>query len=102
MKIAIGICNKTAGRCSSLGCFRAYNSKTKNFEEYEDIETELIAFFNCGECIEGKEGKLDNMAKRLAKEGVDRVHIGHCALKCIDIIRPKFEDLGLIVVEGTH
>lgn len=102
MKIAIGTCNKSAGKCSSAGCFRAYNSKTKHFEDYKDIETELIAFFNCAQCIEGKEEKLYSIAEKLKNEGVERVHIGSCALKCIDKIRPIFEKQEIEIIEGTH
>ncbi len=102
MKIAIVTCNKSAGKCSSMGCFRAYNSRTKAFEIYKDMETELIAFSNCGECVEGKEGKLDKIVERLAKEGVNKVHIGNCALKCVELIRPKFENMSIEIVEGSH
>ncbi|HLR20991.1 MAG TPA: CGGC domain-containing protein [Tissierellaceae bacterium] len=106
MKIAIGMCGKTSGKCSSMGCFRAYNNKDKHFTVYKDIETELMAFFSCNLCFENGEEKLNNIANRLKKNRVDKLHLGACALKCkedrLKEIKKVFIDLGIDVVEGTH
>ena len=50
MKIAIGICEKINGKCSTMGCFRTYNNKEKHFSQYKNIETELISLFSCNIC----------------------------------------------------
>lgn len=106
MKIAIGMCGKTSGRCSTVGCFRAYNNKTKHFEVYKDIETELIAFFNCNLCFEDGEEKLKKVAVKLKENGVDKLHLGACSVKCkednLEEIKKVFTDLGIIIIEGTH
>ncbi|NLI66429.1 MAG: CGGC domain-containing protein, partial [Tissierellia bacterium] len=56
IKIAIGVCEKINGRCSSMGCFKAYNKKDKHFERYQDTDVDLQAFFSCNICsTESKE-----------------------------------------------
>lgn len=108
MKIAIGICGKTSGRCSSMGCFKAFNNRDKNFAIYkeENIEPELLAFFSCNLCFEGREEKLGEIAGRLKENNVERVHLGKCALKCkegrYEEIRDTFTKLGIEIIEGTH
>ena len=64
MKLAIGICGKTSGRCSSVGCFKAYNNKDKHFTAYKDIETELLAFFSCNLCFEDGEEKFKEYTRQ--------------------------------------
>lgn len=67
MKIAIGICGKTSGRCSSMGCFKAYNSIDKHFAIYkeEGIETELLSFFSCNLCFEKRQDEENNGEEKL-------------------------------------
>src|SRR5699024_12691608 len=78
----------------------------KHFTVYKDIETELMAFFSCNLCFENGEEKLNNIANRLKKNRVDKLHLGACALKCkedrLKEIKKVFIDLGIDVVEGTH
>lgn len=106
MKIAIGMCGKTSGKCSTMGCFRAYNNKDKHFQAYKDIDTELIAFFNCNLCFEDGEEKLSNIARRLKDNEVEKLHLGACSVKCkadnLEEIKKTFTDLGIDVIEGTH
>lgn len=89
-----------------MGCFRAYNNRTKHFEQYENIDTELIAFFNCNLCFEDGEEKLSKIASRLKDNQVDRLHLGNCAVKCkedrLEDIKKTFIDLQIDLVEGTH
>lgn len=105
-KIAILICNKTSGKCSSMGCFRAYNNKEKAFEKYLDEDVELAAFFSCARCFEEKEEKIYSIAQRLKDNGIETVHFGACAINCkadrYEENRKIFEDLGIEVIEGTH
>lgn len=106
MKIAIGMCGKTSRKCSTMGCFRAYNNKDKHFEVYKDIETELISFFNCHLCFEDGEENLLKIAKRLKDNNLEKLHLGACAVKCkennLEEIKKIFIDLGIEVIEGTH
>lgn len=106
MKIAIGMCGKTSGRCSTMGCFRAYNNKDKHFTVYKDIDTELISFFSCNMCFQDGEEKLKNIAKRLDDNKVEKLHLGVCAVKCkednLKEIKEVFTDLDIDIIEGTH
>lgn len=106
MKLGIGICEKVNGVCSSMGCFKAYNKKTKHFEPYKDIETELMSFFTCNVCsAENFEG-LERIANKLKDEDIKVVHFGACTLKCeannLDEIKKVFSSRNIQVVEGTH
>lgn len=104
MKIAIGMCGKTSGKCSAMGCFRAYNNKDKYFKVYKDVDTELISFFSCNLCFEDGERKLRNIAERLKKNQAEVLHLGICAVRCregrLEEIKEIFADLD--IVEGTH
>lgn len=106
MKIAICICNKVSGRCSSMGCFRAYNNKDKHFSEYKDIETELIAYFSCNLCEIDSSENLEKISKKLKDEGIDRLHLGHCLVNCkserYEEIKEIFLSKDIEIVEGTH
>lgn len=104
MKIAIGTCEKTS--CSTMGCFRAYNNKDKHFEQYKDMETDLVSFFRCNICSKESKEKVIEIAERLKNEGVERIHLGVCAVKCkadnLSEIKEIFESIDIDVVEGTH
>ena len=106
MKIAIGMCGKISGKCSTMGCFKAYNNKDKHFTVYKDIETELISFFNCNMCFEDGVEKLKNIAEKLRDNEVDKLHLGACSVKCkagnLKEIKEVFTDLNIDIVEGTH
>ena len=106
MKIAIGMCGKTSGRCSTMGYFKAYNNKTKHFERYKDIDTELMSFFSCNLCYEDGQEKLEKIAGKLKDNEIEKLHLGACAVKCkednLEEIKKVFIDLGIDVIEGTH
>ena len=106
MKLAIAICENINGRCSSMGCFRAYNNKEKHFERYKDMETQLLAYFSCSICSTDSKENLTKIANKLKDSGVDVVHLGACAVKCkadrLDEIKEIFTTLNMQVIEGTH
>ena len=106
MKIAISMCGKTSGRCSTMGCFKAYNNKDKHFLVYQGLDTELLAFFNCNMCFEDGEEKLHKIARKLQENKVEKLHLGACAVKCkegnLEKIKKVFTDLDIVVIEGTH
>lgn len=106
IKIAIGVCKKINGRCSSMGCFKAYNKKDKHFERYEDIDTELQAFFSCNICSTESKENITTLATRLKDANVKIIHLGACAVKCkadkLLEIKEVFTSMDIEVVEGTH
>lgn len=106
MKLAIGICERVNGVCSTSGCFRAYNNKSAHFEEYKDQDTSLLAFFTCQFCSSQSWKGLEKISKRLEKNQVERVHLGACAVKCkaglLEEIKEVFQNRNISLVEGTH
>lgn len=106
MKIAIGICEKINGRCSTKGCFKAYNNKDKHFSRYKDSDVELQAFFSCNICSSESKENITTIAARLKEHGVERIHLGACAVKCkadkLLEIKEVFTSMDMDVIEGTH
>lgn len=105
-KIAIGVCEKINGRCSSMGCFRAYNNKDKHFSIYKDKDIELQAFFSCNICSSESKENITTLATRLKEADVETVHLGACAVKCKanrqSEIKEVFASMDINLVEGTH
>lgn len=106
MKIAICNCERVIGRCSSMGCFRCFNDKSKHFSRYEGKEVILSAYNYCNGCSSGSFDDLEKIASRMADGGISIVHLGPCALKCptgkLDTIKEVFLSKGMDLVEGTH
>lgn len=104
--MAIGTCEKTNGACSTMGCFRAYNNRDKHFSEYKDIDTDLVSFFTCDICSKETKENIIKVAKKLKNEGVERIHLGACAVKCkadnLAEIKEVFTSMDIEVIEGTH
>lgn len=103
--IAILTCNKMTYKCSGIGCFDAFNNRTKAFERYGDEDIVLRTFFHCNGCdkdfAEENHYKLEQLKKR-------NVTIIHMAL-CIDVECYRYNEIkqhiiskGFQVVEGTH
>ncbi|MBU3144108.1 CGGC domain-containing protein [Clostridium sp. CF012] len=106
MKIAIGVCEKINGICTTMGCFKALNNKEKHFSMYGNEKLELMSFFTCDACSNNSAENLINIAGKLEKEGVKRLHLGVCIVKCetqrTKEIKEIFEKYHIEVVEGTH
>lgn len=106
MKIAIGICEKINGICTTMGCFEAFNKKTKHFSSYKEDNLELISFFTCDMCSKNSKENLINIAKKFKKAKVQKLHLGICIVKCEakknDTIKEIFKEYNLEVIEGTH
>lgn len=100
------ICNRVSGKCSSMGCFNAYNNKEATFERYKDQDVRLEAYAACARCVEEKEEKILSIAERFKEKGVEIVHFGICAVNCKEDLHEDtakmFTDLGIEVVERTH
>ena len=106
LKIAIGVCEKINGRCSSMWCFQAYNKKHKHFERYQDTDVDLQAFFSCNICSSESKENITTLATRLKDADVKIIHLGACAVKCkadkLLEIKEVFTSMDMEVVEGTH
>ena len=63
MKIAILNCLNANDVCAGASCLKAFNSKSRHFEQYGDTPLELVAFARCSGCEagidEGFREKLD-------------------------------------------
>lgn len=106
MKIAIGVCEKINGTCSTMGCFRAFNNRDKHFTIYKDEDVELMTFFSCNMCSSGSDEHLTKVAEKLKDEGIVNLHLGKCAVKCkagkLEEIKAVFQKCNITVIEGTH
>ncbi|MFX0547755.1 CGGC domain-containing protein [Hathewaya histolytica] len=106
MKIAIGVCERINGICTTMGCFRAFNNRDKTFSGYKNQELELVSFFTCEACSNKSDENLINIAKKLEAEGVQKLHLGVCIVKCeverLKEIKSIFEKYHIEVIEGTH
>ncbi|WP_051986381.1 CGGC domain-containing protein [Clostridium amazonitimonense] len=106
MKIAIGVCEKINGICTTMGCFKALNNRDKNFSIYKNEDLELVSFFTCEACSNDSEENLMNIAEKLEQAGVQKLHLGVCIVKCeaerTKEIKSIFEKHHIEVVEGTH
>lgn len=104
MKIAIGVCERVVGVCTTSPCFKHFNAKTKHFEQYEGSEVELSSFFICQACSAESFEFLEKAAGRFSDADVKKVHLGACALKCEDIekIIEIFGGYDIEVHKGTH
>ncbi len=106
MKLAICICERVTGKCSTMGCFKTYNNKEKYFSQYKDTNTELIALFSCNICSTNSTGDIITIAERLKNSEVHSIHLGACAVNCkadkLDEVKEIFTSIGISVVEGTH
>lgn len=106
MDIAICVCGRVQGKCSSMGCFKAYNNLDKHFEQYKEEGATLHAYFMCQHCISGEDTYLKDMAVKLKDQGVKQVHFGKCAVGCKAGLKDEnksfFQEQGLKIIEGTH
>lgn len=106
MNIAIGICEKVNGICTTMGCFKAFNNKDKHFKVYEEEDVILSSFFTCQICSSGSQEWLKELANRLVKKEVYTIHIGKCVVKCKankkEEITNIFKSENIKVIEGTH
>ncbi|MBU3133126.1 CGGC domain-containing protein [Clostridium gasigenes] len=106
MKIAIGVCEKINGICTTMGCFKALNNREKNFSIYKNENLELMSFFTCDSCSSNSDENLINIARKLEQAGVQKLHLGVCIVKCqiqrTEEIKEIFKRYNIEVVEGTH
>lgn len=111
-KIAILTClNSVGNNCTGASCLAAFNNRSGAFQQYQDEDLQLAAFFQCNGCdkdfqnMDGMKEKID----RILKIRPDAVHLGVCTLKkdagrCgnIEAMTDIFRAHGLSVINGTH
>lgn len=106
MKIAIGICEKINGICTTMGCFKALNGREKSFSIYREKNLELISFFTCNACSNNSYENLIGIAQKLEEGAVKTLHLGVCIVRCeagrTKEIKEIFENASIKVIEGTH
>ncbi|WP_069681260.1 CGGC domain-containing protein [Clostridium taeniosporum] len=106
MKIAIGVCEKINGICTTMGCFKALNNREKSFSVYKNENLELMSFFTCDACSNNSDENLISIAEKLEQAGVKKLHLGVCIVKCetkrTNEIKAIFEKYNIEVIEGTH
>lgn len=112
-KIAILTCLNACSVCTGAGCLRAFHEKTGGFARYADEPLQLAAFFHCPGCGKSPaadDGTLEKL-ERLEKIGVQRVHVGVCAMQDAKqgVLCPNMEALtdllrqrGMEIILGTH
>lgn len=110
MKIAILNCLKANEVCAGAACLKAFNSKTRHFEQYGDAPLELVAMARCNGCSAGIDKGFREKLDRIVSEGADTVHLGVCTVhhdtkqECPTITQAAeyLESKGLRIVRGTH
>lgn len=112
-KIVILTCKKASRVCTGAACLKAFNQKTKTFEQYRDEPIELEAFFQCNGCDENGEGiwdeGMEEKTERLLSIHPDAVHMGVCtkrkdSSRCptIQRVADRLKEQGAVLVDGTH
>ena len=103
--IAIMVCNKVTCECAGVGCFKAFNEKSKAFEIYKNEDVKLCGFFHCNGCGKDLNKELDYKINQLHNLNVDTVHMA----LCIDVECSRYSDIedflknnGFTVVRGSH
>ncbi|WP_142413675.1 CGGC domain-containing protein [Hathewaya massiliensis] len=105
MNIAILVCNKMTYECAAVGCFEAFNNKSKAFEIYKGKEVILKSLFHCNGCGKDLEKEMEYKIKQLKNLNVETIHMARCIeVECnrYDKIKNFFEEKGFKVVKGSH
>lgn len=110
MKIAILNCLKANEVCAGAACLKAYNSKTRHFEQYREEPLELVAMARCNGCEAGIDKGFQEKLDRMVSEGAQAVHLGVCTIQhetkaeCPTITQAAayLESKGIRIVRGTH
>ena len=110
MKIAMLNCLNANEVCAAAGCLRAFNTRTRHFEEYGDTPLELVAMARCNGCGKGVDKGFREKLDRIVSEGAGVCHLGVCTrhgedrAECRTITEAAayLEQKGLRIVRGTH
>ncbi len=86
-KIGIINCYDVSTRCSSSGCFKAFNERKGSFKDYEE-NTQLISYVHCNGCSEKSVQQVLLRAQAMKNVGVSVIHLATCIKKRC----PKYEE----------
>ena len=108
-RIAVMVCRETTDGCTGAACFWAFDTKYKNFAQYQDspVPVKLWGFFHCNGCDSDwdSDEKMKKKLNRLKEEGVEKVHLGVCICRhCphLDRICSRLEKWEIPYEKGTH
>ena len=111
MKIAILNCLKANDVCTGGSCLRAFNARTKHFEQYKDEkDLELVALARCNGCDAGIDKGFEEKLQYIVDSGAEVCHVGVCTVKretgkecpVITEALERLEKHGIKAVRGTH
>ena len=111
MKIAILNCLKANDVCTGGSCLRAFNTRTRHFEQYkEETELELVALARCNGCEAGIDEGFEEKLQYIVDSGAEVCHVGVCTVKretgkecpVITEALKRLEARGIRAVRGTH
>ena len=110
MKIAMINCLKANEVCTGAGCLKAFNGRTKHFEQYAGTDLELVSMARCNGCEAGIDEGFKEKLDRIISIGAEVCHVGVCTVRkdlgreC-PVITEALEYLqehGVKAVRGTH
>ena len=110
MKIAMLNCLKANEVCGAASCLKAFNSKTRHFEQYGEEPLTLVSLARCNGCEAGIDAGFTEKLDRMIQEGAQVCHVGVCTKRhgtgeeCPTITKAAayLEEKGLRIVRGTH
>ena len=110
MKIAMLNYLKANEVCGAASCLKAFNTKTRHFEQYGEEPLTLVALARCNGCGTGIDAGFTEKLDRMVLEGAEVVHLGVCTKKhgteeeCPTITEAAayLEGKGVRIVRGTH
>ncbi|MCT4631245.1 MAG: CGGC domain-containing protein [Firmicutes bacterium] len=77
-KIAMMICGEVSKKCTSNGCFRAFNDKIEGFSMYSEEDVLISAINTCSGCNEEPLENLKVKIEKMKKAEIDVVHLSTC------------------------
>ena len=103
-------CLKANEVCAGAACLKAFNSRTKHFEQYGEEPLELVAMARCNGCEAGIDMGFEEKLERIVSIGTQVCHVGVCTVRrdlgteCPVITKAAeyLEEHGVKVVRGTH
>ena len=110
-KIVILTCKKASRVCTGAACLKAFNQKTKTFEQYLDEPIELEAFSSAAAALK-KQGR--NLGR--GNGGKGRTPVEYPSVSSYDVFKKKkgssmsyiqrvadrLKEQGAVLVDGSH
>lgn len=95
---------ETAKRCIGKNCLNSFFKRLDSFQNYDDVELELVGFFDNGGDFEDPMENIRARIEKLKKSQVDIVHVSTCMRAMCEEYEETLELLGqhFEVVGYTH